>query len=218
MSKKHLLRDVIQTIVALRTIIQEIDNFNGNTNGLKQLNEAGRIKISILRKKLNHLDELCQDLDEIDFIDDVIIQQKDLSEVIKEFRNANINAMQRLDANDRKYLMAKSFKSEKTTETEGSRDHLIKLHSKITDQLLTVNMQLEQTTKQSFETLDTLLTSSQTIQNTDEELILASNSIQQSGKLLEKFGQREITDKILMYLFTAFFIACVLYVIQKRLF
>ena len=124
--------------------------------------------------------------------------------------------MIRLEGKSRESLMA--YSKRPAAKNENSRDHVIQQHSKITDKLREINCQLEQTTKQSFETLDALFISSQTIQNTDEELVFTSSSIKQSGKLLDKFGQREITDKILMYLFTGFFIACVFYVVQKRLF
>lgn len=47
---------------------------------------------------------------------------------------------------------------------------------------------------------------------------MTSGVISQSGKLLDKYGRRDLTDKILMFFAFAFFLSCVVYIIQKRLF
>jgi protein transport protein SEC20 len=47
---------------------------------------------------------------------------------------------------------------------------------------------------------------------------MTGSVIDQSGKLLAKYGRREFTDKVLLLFAFAFFLACVLYIVQKRLF
>lgn len=98
------------------------------------------------------------------------------------------------------------------------KEHLVKMSSNVTEQLLSISRQLADTTKRSADTLDALVTSSDTVSGTQEELKVTSGTISQSGKLLAKYGRREFTDKILMFFAFIFFIACVFYIVQKRLF
>lgn len=53
---------------------------------------------------------------------------------------------------------------------------------------------------------------------TQEELKGMGGHIQSSHKLLTKYGRRECTDKLLIFLALVFFFASVLYVVKKRLF
>jgi protein transport protein SEC20 len=63
-----------------------------------------------------------------------------------------------------------------------------------------------------------LAISSDKVSNTSKELEDQHQVIVQSGKLLGKYGRREITDKALLIIAFMFFFACVFYIIQKRLF
>lgn len=54
--------------------------------------------------------------------------------------------------------------------------------------------------------------------STKNELEHQQQVIVQSGKLLGKYGRREVTDKVLLVLAFVFFLACVFYILQKRLF
>lgn len=53
---------------------------------------------------------------------------------------------------------------------------------------------------------------------TKKELEHQQQVIQQSGKLLGKYGRREYTDKVLVILAFIFFNVVVLYILKKRLF
>lgn len=84
--------------------------------------------------------------------------------------------------------------------------------------MITISRNLQDTTQKSAQTLDTLVQSSEEIGNTNEELLNTAGTIQQSGKLLQKYGRRESTDKILLFFAFIFFLSCVFYIVQKRLF
>lgn len=60
--------------------------------------------------------------------------------------------------------------------------------------------------------------SSGNVQGIQDELQTTGSVITQSGKLLAKYGRREFTDKVLLLFAFNFFLACVLYILQKRLF
>lgn len=98
------------------------------------------------------------------------------------------------------------------------KESIAKLSSNVTEQLLSISRQLAETTQRSADTLNTLVTSSDNVIGTQEELKTTSGVISQSGKLLAKYGRRELTDKILTFIAFAFFIACVIYIVQKRMF
>jgi protein transport protein SEC20 len=64
----------------------------------------------------------------------------------------------------------------------------------------------------------TVANSSSNVQGTQEELQTTGSVIVHSRKLLAKYGRREFTDKFLLIFAFVFFLACVLYILQKRLF
>ncbi len=62
------------------------------------------------------------------------------------------------------------------------------------------------------------VSSSKQLSDTNEEFKSMTGHIQNSRKLITKYGRREITDKLLIFLALAFFFATVLYIMKKRLF
>ncbi len=54
--------------------------------------------------------------------------------------------------------------------------------------------------------------------DTNEEFKSMTGHIQNSRKLITKYGRRENTDKLLIFLALVFFFATVLYIVKKRLF
>lgn len=60
--------------------------------------------------------------------------------------------------------------------------------------------------------------SSRTILDANEEFKSMSGTIQLGRKLITKYNRRELTDKLLIFLALALFLATVLYIIKKRLF
>ena len=72
--------------------------------------------------------------------------------------------------------------------------------------------------KASEDTNATLIKSSSQITDTQEEFKSMSGHIQNSHKLLTKYGRREFTDKLLIFLALVFFFSTVLYIIKKRMF
>lgn len=95
---------------------------------------------------------------------------------------------------------------------------LISAQESVTERMLNISKNLAETTQKSAVTLDSLIQSSSTVETTNEELLNTGGTIQQSGKLLNKYGRRETTDKVLLFLAFIFFLACVFYIVQKRLF
>lgn len=135
------------------------------------------------------------------------------------FKKANIKSMLAIEKGAQEELL-KPKNEEAVLRQRHKRDkeNMMKMSSNITEQLLSISRQLADTTKRSADTLDALVTSSDSVQGTQEELKVTSSTIGQSGKLLAKYGRREFTDKVLMFFAFVFFVACVFYIVQKRLF
>lgn len=95
---------------------------------------------------------------------------------------------------------------------------VVSQHETVTEKMLSISRHLSETTQKSAATLETLVQSSVSVEGTQDELLNTQGTISQSGKLLNKYGRRECTDKILLFFAFAFFIACVIYIVQKRLF
>lgn len=64
----------------------------------------------------------------------------------------------------------------------------------------------------------TTATSSRTVQETNEEFRNMTGTIHLGRKLILKYNRRELTDKLLIFLALALFLATVLYILKKRLF
>lgn len=88
----------------------------------------------------------------------------------------------------------------------------------LTDSLQSVNRLLASEVEKSKYTLDTLVTSSAVVTETSEEFKTMSSYIANSKTLLNKYGRRELTDKVLIALAIAFFYGCVAYVVLRRLY
>lgn len=59
--------------------------------------------------------------------------------------------------------------------------------------------------------------SSKGITNTNDELRSMQGHIKNARSLLTKYGRKEMTDKLFIFLAVVFFLATVLYIIKKRL-
>lgn len=68
----------------------------------------------------------------------------------------------------------------------------------------------------SQQTLSALAESSSTVNFAKEEINEIGGLLNQSRVVLNKYGRREITDKILIVMALMFFYSCVAYVVSKR--
>ncbi|KAK4875271.1 hypothetical protein RN001_011693 [Aquatica leii] len=222
-STKYALNTLRQDITVhnlqLKAIIQDINGFTGLLPELQNLNSSGRSKISAIRKYIDKFGDIAKESKDAELIQEVVSQREQLASSMDAFKKANIKAMLTLEkSNKEDLLIMKDPETLLKQRQKRNKENLVKISSSVTDQLLSISRQLADTTKRSADTLDTLVSSSDNVVGTQEELKVNSNVISQSGKLLAKYGRREFTDKILMFFAFTFFIACVFYIVQKRLF
>lgn len=105
-----------------------------------------------------------------------------------------------------------------TLSSRHSQTSLISQQDSVTERMISISRHLSETTQKSATTLETLVASSTNVTGTRDELQLTAGTITQSGKLLQKYGRRECTDKVLLFFAFIFYISCVIYIVQRRLF
>lgn len=195
--------------------LQDILVFRGSIQDLETLNEAGRGQLSQLRKCIEKLDDWARDENDPQLSKDVDSHREQFSRTLQAFRKANISTMLEIEKSDKGELFTMTPDAELRQRHKTS---LISQQESVTERMLSISKNLAETTQKSAATLDSLVQSSATVDSTNEELLNTGGTIQQSGKLLNKYGRRETTDKILLFFAFIFFLACVIYIVQKRLF
>jgi len=99
---------------------------------------------------------------------------------------------------------------------EAAGSGLVGDSSDLTEGLSGLVRRMDGQVRQSELTLSALLGSSQTLGETETEFKEMSDNIKRGGKLLSKYGRREITDKLLILLAVLFYAATCLYIVKKR--
>lgn len=205
----------MEEVDKLDFLFQDILAFRGALSELETLNEAGRSKLAQLRKCIEKLDDWAKDENSSQMSKDVDSYREQFAKTLQAFRKANISTMLEIEKSDRTELFTPSPDSEMR---QRNVTGLISHQESVTERMLSISRHLAETTQKSATTLDTLIQSSEEVGSTHEELYHQESQIQQSGKLLKKYGRRENTDKILLFFAFIFFLACVFYIVQKRLF
>ncbi|XP_032303392.1 vesicle transport protein SEC20 isoform X1 [Coturnix japonica] len=131
------------------------------------------------------------------------------------WRKANLACKIAIDNSEKDQLLQgrDSLRQRKTT-----KESLAESASNITESLMSISRMMSQQVQQSEETVQTLANSSRTILEANEEFKSMSGTIQLGRKLITKYNRRELTDKLLIFLALALFLATVLYILKKRLF
>nr|CAI5842721.1 unnamed protein product [Callosobruchus analis] len=157
-----------------------------------------------MRKSIDRLSDIAKDTRDNELIKELALQREQLASTMDTFKKANLKAMLSIENAAKEDLLKSTAKPNTLRQRQ--------VHNRDKD------TQLAETTQRSAATLHTLAASSDSVLGAQEELKVTSGAIGQSGKLLAKYGRREFTDKVLVCFAFIFFLACVLYIMQKRLF
>lgn len=206
---------------------QDILVFRGTIPELETLNEAGREKITAIRRCIDRLENVARDEGDVELTKAVENHRQQLYRTTQAFRKANISTMLEIEKADKQELFSVSaepknelrHRSGATNSSSGNaRASLLTQQDSVTEKMLSITRHLSETTQKSAATLEQLVASSSSVETTRDELASTGGSISQSGKLLSKYGRRECTDKVLLFMAFTFFIMCVIYIVYKRLF
>ncbi|XP_046835132.1 vesicle transport protein SEC20 [Vespa crabro] len=215
-------QEIIKNHLQFTALIQDIQQCTGPLELLNELNAEGREKITALRSSIDKLTSLAEteinENERTELLAEVETYKKQLTASLGTFRKANVISACIIDKLAREDLLSISEEQQNALRKRRDKQGLASASNQVTDKLLSISRHLAETTQKSGDTLDTLLTSSDKVSSTKNELEHQQQVIVQSGKLLGKYGRREVTDKVLLVLAFAFFLACVFYILQKRLF
>ncbi|XP_043267811.1 vesicle transport protein SEC20 [Venturia canescens] len=214
-------QEIVKNHLRVAAIIQDIQKCTGPLELLHDLNTEGREKIVDLRQSIDRLSALAEtatdEKKKASLLAKVESHKGQLSIALAAFRKANIVSACVIDKLAKDELTFLPEEHQNAVRKRRDKKHLTETSNKVTDRLLSISRHLAETTQRSADTLDTLVTSSEKVTSTKDELEHQQQAIIQSGKLLGKYGRREVTDKALLVLAFAFFLACVFYILQKRL-
>lgn len=224
--------------------MQDIQQCSGPLEVLDELNAEGRTKIAVLKSSIERLASIAEtesnEKKKTELLLAVDSYKEQLNTSLAVFRKANVVSACVIDKLARENLFSMPEERQNALRKRHGKQSLTNASSQVTDKLLSISRHLAETTQRSADTLDTLciypvillsvinimilwiiivsVTSSDKVGGTKDELEHQQQAIAQSGKLLGKYGRREVTDKALLGLAFAFFLACVFYILQKRLF
>lgn len=204
----------------IKALIQDITDCNGPHNKLAELNTDVKKSFHNLRLRIQDLEQMAMEQDKESDKQSLIIQveshRKQMLSNQTAWRKANLASKLSIDNMEKQALLngADSAVRQRKMTKEG----MAQTTSSITENLMSISRMMAQQVQQSEETVTTLATSSKTINETNEEFKTMTGTIQLGRKLITKYNRRELTDKLLIFLALALFLATVLYILKKRLF
>uniref|UniRef100_A0A915HZU6 Vesicle transport protein SEC20 n=1 Tax=Romanomermis culicivorax TaxID=13658 RepID=A0A915HZU6_ROMCU len=204
----------------IKSKIDSISSSDGLSLSLTQMCHAIRQKLNESEEKISELDELSRGLATSDDL------YREIRFVIGRYRQESVNNLKNLRAASQRALKNVEFeeRSSLLSKATGNGSEMRQRSAKLSQQsadfsdgLTQLLRTMDGEVKRSEETLKTLVDSSQVITETDLEFRTMSSAVTSTGKLLSKFGRREMTDRILFLFAFLFFFGVVLYIIKKRM-
>ncbi|KAK8395831.1 hypothetical protein O3P69_005742 [Scylla paramamosain] len=220
-------QDIVKYDMMVKSLVQEIRELDGSQAELDDIGSLVRSRIAQLREQIEELKRLAQEEDNEDerqqLAEEATRSEKMLQDDHQAFRNALLVAQLTINQRSKDELLAR-----RPVEGEGegessvrqrerrTRELLLRDSSRLSDDLLTVTRLIQDNVQKSRQTVDTLVEGSQNLTSTHEELKTMGSVISQARKILNKYGRRENTDKLLIFLGLVFFLASCLVVVRNR--
>ena len=222
-----LKSDNVKTVIVFKELLQEIRKHDGTQSDLDELAKLSRSRISLFKTQIEELTRLHLETDDVNLkqkmSEDLTAWKAQLSDNHNLFRNALLKSQLSLNQSNKEELFASNRDKAEQSETclrlreKMSKDMTLKRSHQLTDDLLTVTRMIRDNTEKSSQTLGKLVESSEAVTNTTEELKVMGSVIGQARKILNKYGRRENTDKLLIFLGLIFFLASCCVVLRNRL-
>lgn len=185
---------------------------------LEELNSLARNLLNQLKTKIQDLERLGKEQDRDEdrqvILKNVENHRQRMTSNIASLRKTNISVKMAIDKQEKDELLFGGTTRKRNINTKES---LAKQATSITESLLELNQTMDAQVKKGNLTLTTLEASSKNITDTHEEFKNMGGHIQNAQRLLTKYGRRELTDKLLIFIALVFFFATVLYILKRRL-
>ncbi|CAL1613978.1 unnamed protein product [Knipowitschia caucasica] len=213
-------QEILKYDLEIKAFIQDITNCDGPHARLAELNTDVKKSFHNLRMRIHDLEQMAMEQDkESDkraLITQVEGHRKQMLSNQTTWRKANLASKLSIDHMEKQALLSGGDSA--VRQRKLTKEGMAQTTSSITENLMSISRMMAQQVQQSEETVTTLATSSKTVQETNEEFKTMTGTIQLGRKLITKYNRRELTDKLLIFLALALFLATVLYILKKRLF
>ncbi|XP_001370560.1 vesicle transport protein SEC20 isoform X1 [Monodelphis domestica] len=211
-------QEIVIFDLEVKAFIQDIRDCSGPLSTLTELNAKVKEKFHHLRLKIQELEQMAKEQDKESekqaLLQEVENHKKQMLSNQTAWRKANLACKIAIDNLEKaELLQGGDMRQRKTT-----KESLAQTSSSITESLMGISRMMSQQVRQSEEAMQILANSSRTILDANEEFKSMSGTIQLGRKLITKYNRRELTDKLLIFLALALFLATVLYILKKRLF
>ncbi|KAM9846554.1 vesicle transport protein SEC20 [Aulostomus maculatus] len=214
-------QEIIKYDLEIKAIIQDIRDCPGPESSLMELNSQVKEKFNQLRLRIQDLDQMAREQDrESDRLAiqaETESQRRQMISNQTAWRKANLACKLSIDNMEKDELL-RGPETQSTRQRKATKESLVETSSNITESLMSISRMMSEQVKQSEDCIGTLATSSRTVQETNEEFKNMTGTIHLGRKLILKYNRRELTDKLLIFLALALFLATVLYILKKRLF
>uniref|UniRef100_A0A8B9SNY6 BCL2 interacting protein 1 n=1 Tax=Anas platyrhynchos TaxID=8839 RepID=A0A8B9SNY6_ANAPL len=192
-------QEIVRFDLEIKAAVQDIRDCPGPLSALTELNAAVKEKFRHLRGRIQELEQMAREQDKES-------EKQALLQEVEKPQEANAQAAWR-----------KANLACKIAIDNAEKDQLLQGRDSLRQRKTTKESLAESQVQQSEETVQTLGTD-RTILEANEEFKSMSGTIQLGRKLITKYNRRELTDKLLIFLALALFLATVLYILKKRLF
>ncbi|KAI9539209.1 Vesicle transport protein S20 [Dissostichus eleginoides] len=213
-------QEILKYDLEIKALIQDINECTGPESKLTELNADVKKSFHNLRLRIQDFEQMAMEQDKESekqaLISQVEGHRKQMLSNQTGWRKANLASKLSIDKMEKQALLygADSAVRERKMTKEG----LAQTTSDITENLMSISRMMAQQVQQSEETMTSLATSSRTVAETNGEFRTMTGTIQLGRKLITKYNRRELTDKLLIFLALALFLATILYILKKRLF
>ncbi|XP_038651406.1 vesicle transport protein SEC20-like [Scyliorhinus canicula] len=213
-------QEIIKYDLEIKALVQDIRDSPGPLSLLTEFNAKVKEMFQQLRLRIQDLEQMAKEQDkESDkqiLLAEVENHRKQMLSNQTAWRKSNLACKLAIDNYEKDELLQNGDSS--IRQRKMTKEGLVQTASSITESLMSISRMMSQQVQQSEESVQTLATSSRTIQETNEEFKNMTGTIQLGRKLITKYNRRELTDKLLIFLALALFLATVVYILKKRLF
>ncbi|XP_053407971.1 vesicle transport protein SEC20-like, partial [Mercenaria mercenaria] len=189
-----------------------------DTEELEDLNSKARNILNQLKTKIQDLERLGKEQDRDEdrqvILKNVENHRQRMTSNIASLRKTNLTVKMSIDKQEKDELLTGGTARKRNINT---KENLAKTATNITESLMELNQTMDAQVKKGNLTLTALEASSKNLTDTHEEFKTMGGHIQNSKRLLTKYGQRELTDKLLIFIALVFFFATVIYILKRRL-
>ncbi|XP_043559784.1 vesicle transport protein SEC20 isoform X2 [Chiloscyllium plagiosum] len=184
-------QEIIKYDLEIKALVQDIRESPGPLSLLTELNAKVKVMFQQLRLQIQDLEQMAKEQDrESDkqaLLAEVENHRKQMLSNQTAWRKANLACKLAIDNHEKDELLHSGDSS--IRHRKMTKEGLVQTASSITESLMSISRMMSQQVQQSEESVQTLATSSRTVQETNEEFKNMTGTIQLGRKLITKINK-----------------------------